>query len=99
MCSVLVLCVISCRVVPTVANIEHLQQRLLPTARSACDAGTGIETNINGRFKLTLHKQATLAPKLQDLDFALLENANEYVVHGLTVKVAATPLSLLACCL
>lgn len=53
-------------------------------------AGTAIETNINGRFKLTLHKQATLEPKLQDLDFALLENANEYVVHGLTVKVAAT---------
>lgn len=48
--------------------------------------GTAIETNINGRVKLTLHKQSTLEPKLQDLDFALLENANEYVVHGLTVK-------------
>lgn len=34
---------------------------------------------------------------LQDLDFALLENANEYVVHGLTVKVAVTALPLLAC--
>ena len=63
--------------------------------RSACIAGTGIETNINGQFKLTLHKQATLQPKLQDLDFALLENANEYVVHGLTVKVIATAIPAL----
>ena len=50
-------------------------------------AGTAIETNINGQFKFTLHKQASLMPMLQDLTFPLLENANEYVVHGYTVSV------------
>ena len=63
------------------------------TPKSACLVGTAIETNINGRFKLTLHKAATLEPKLQNLDFGLLENANEYVVHGLTVKVLLTALT------
>lgn len=52
-----------------------MQQALLLTGLHACVAGTAIETNINGRVKLTLHKQSTLEPKLQDLDFALLENA------------------------
>ena len=51
-------------------------------------AGTAIETNINGRFKFTLHKNGALPPKLQDLNFPLLENANEYVVHGYTVNVS-----------
>lgn len=74
-----------------------MQQALLLTGLHACVAGTAIETNINGRFKLTLHKQSTLEPKLQDLDFALLENANEYVVHGLTVKVAAPAISAATC--
>ncbi|KAL0052691.1 hypothetical protein WJX82_006304 [Trebouxia sp. C0006] len=48
--------------------------------------GTAIETNINGRFKITVHKKASLEPMLQNLDFPLLENANEYVVHGYTLK-------------
>ncbi|KAK9815846.1 hypothetical protein WJX72_010706 [[Myrmecia] bisecta] len=46
--------------------------------------GTGIETSINGRFKLTLHKKAALPKLVQNLTFPLLENANEYVVHGFT---------------
>ena len=54
-------------------------------------AGTAIETNINGRFKFTVHKNGTLPPKLQDLNFPLLENANEYVVHGYTVSVSLFP--------
>lgn len=62
--------------------------RAMLTAKTLCfPSGTAIETNINGRFRLTLHKAATLEPKLQNLEFGLLENANEYVVHGLTVKV------------
>ncbi len=52
-------------------------------------AGTAIETNVNGKFKITLHKNASLEPKLQGLDFPLLENANEYVVHGFTLKVCS----------
>ena len=51
------------------------------------DVGTAIETNINGKFKITVHKKASLEPMLQTLDFPLLENANEYVVHGYTLKV------------
>ena len=50
-------------------------------------AGTAIETNINGKFRITVRKNATLPPTLQNLDFPLLENANEYVVHGYTLKV------------
>lgn len=53
-----------------------------------CHAGTAIETNINGQFKFTLHKQASLPAMLQGLNYPLLENANEYVVHGFTVSVS-----------
>ena len=63
--------------------------------RHGCAAGTAIETNINGKFKFTVHKNATLPPKLQDLNFPLLENANEYVVHGYTVNVRPANLLLL----
>ena len=49
--------------------------------------GTGIETSINGRFKLTLHKKASLPVMVQNLTFPLLENANEFVVHGFTYPV------------
>ncbi|KAK9815353.1 hypothetical protein WJX72_002191 [[Myrmecia] bisecta] len=48
--------------------------------------GTAIETSINGRFKLTLHKKAALPKLVQNLTFPLLENANEYVVHSFTSK-------------
>ena len=53
----------------------------------AATAGTAIETNINGQFKFTLHKKASLMPMLQNLTYPLLENANEYVIHGYTVSV------------
>eukprot|EP00775_Hariotina_reticulata_P001824 gene1824-2158_t len=44
--------------------------------------GTGIETSITGRFKVTLHKKSRLPQIVKGLSFPLLENANEYVVHG-----------------
>jgi len=47
--------------------------------------GTAIETNINGQFKFTLHKKASMPAMLTNLNFPLLENANEFVVHGYTV--------------
>ena len=53
-------------------------------------AGTAIETNINGQFKFTLHKKASMPAMLTDLNFPLLENANEFVVHGYTVTVSYT---------
>lgn len=53
-----------------------------------CLAGTAIETNINGQFKFTLHKQASLPPMLTGLNYPLLENANEFVIHGYTVTVS-----------
>lgn len=49
--------------------------------------GTGIETSINGDLRLTLHKADSLPKQLQGLSFPLLENDNEYVVHGLTYPV------------
>lgn len=47
--------------------------------------GTGIETSITGVFKIILHKAADLPKKVQKLTFPLLENKNEYVIHGYTV--------------
>lgn len=44
--------------------------------------GTGIETSVNGKFRIRLHKADVLPPKVQDLTFPLLENEREYVVHG-----------------
>jgi acetamidase/formamidase len=44
--------------------------------------GTGIETSVNGRFRITLHKADALPPKVQDLGFPLLENEEVFVVHG-----------------
>lgn len=49
--------------------------------------GTAIETSINAKLKLTLHKKGKLPKKVQGLDFPLLENANEYIVHGYAIKV------------
>ena len=48
--------------------------------------GTGIETSLNGKVKISLLKKADLPPYLEDLSFPLLENENEYVVHGFTFK-------------
>jgi hypothetical protein len=47
--------------------------------------GTGIETHITGDFRLTLIKQGPTMPAfLSNLYYPLLENANEYVIHGFT---------------
>jgi acetamidase/formamidase len=47
--------------------------------------GTGIETSINARLKITLIKQANLPPMLQNMSTPILENEDEYVIHGYTV--------------
>merc|ERR1719321_619294 len=44
--------------------------------------GTGIETSITGKFKLTLHKKADFQPWQTALDFPLGETATDFVVHG-----------------
>lgn len=46
--------------------------------------GTGVEASVNGRFKIDLLKASELPPMLQNLTFPLLENVNEWVVHGFT---------------
>ena len=45
--------------------------------------GTGIETHINGKFKLTLHKAGSskFPKKLKDLPFPLIENAENYIIQ------------------
>lgn len=54
-------------------------------------SGTGIETHITGDFRLTLIKSGAANPSgslpaqlLTTLNYPLLENANEFVVHGFT---------------
>ena len=55
--------------------------------------GTAIETSLNGRIQITLYKAASLPTKLKSLTFPLLENINEYVVHGFTYNDYLTELS------
>lgn len=45
-------------------------------------SGTGIETSLNGKFRVTLHKRNSLPKFLQPVNYPLLENENEYVIHG-----------------
>ncbi len=45
-------------------------------------SGTAIETSLTGDIQIILHKKNTLNNKLLDLDFPLLENEDEWVVHG-----------------
>ncbi|MGB7248257.1 MAG: acetamidase/formamidase family protein [Phormidesmis sp.] len=46
-------------------------------------AGTAIETSLTGDIRVTVHKQAELEGTiLEELDYPLLETADEYVVHG-----------------
>ncbi|MBD2233961.1 acetamidase/formamidase family protein [Phormidium tenue] len=46
-------------------------------------AGTAIETSLTGKIQVTVHKQSDLAGTiLEDLYYPLLENDEEYVVHG-----------------
>jgi len=46
--------------------------------------GTGIETSITGKFKLTVIKQADFTPAQAVLDFPLGETGSEWIVHGFT---------------
>lgn len=48
--------------------------------------GTGVETSINGKLKLTLHKKDSLPDIVKDLDFPLIETSDSYVVQGYTYK-------------
>lgn len=49
--------------------------------------GTGIETSVTGKFKITLLKQGSAPSKVKGLSFPMLENANEYVIQGFAYKV------------
>ena len=53
--------------------------------------GTAIETSINANLRLTVLKADSLPAPVQDLQFPLLENDNEFVVHGFTYPVSASP--------
>lgn len=44
--------------------------------------GTAIETSVTGDIQIILHKKASLNSKLSGLNFPLLENENEWVIHG-----------------
>ena len=49
--------------------------------------GTAIETSLTATLKITLHKKGSLPKMVSKLNFPLLENANEFVVHGFTNNV------------
>ncbi|KAK9814409.1 hypothetical protein WJX72_005468 [[Myrmecia] bisecta] len=49
-------------------------------------AATGIEVSLNGRFKITLHKAVSLPKHVSVLNYPLLENANEWIIHGYAYK-------------
>jgi len=46
--------------------------------------GTGIETHINGKFKLTLHKvgSSTFPKKVTNLAFPLIENEENFIIQA-----------------
>lgn len=46
--------------------------------------GTGIETSITGKFKITLIKAADFDDAMIVQDFPLGETENEWIVHGFT---------------
>jgi hypothetical protein len=41
-----------------------------------------VETSLNGQFRITLHKANNLPKKVQLLDYPMLENENEHIIHG-----------------
>ena len=53
--------------------------------------GTAIETSLTATLRITLHKKGKLPLKVSKLTFPLLENANEYVVHGFNYGVRPLP--------
>ena len=55
--------------------------------------GTGIETSITGDFRITLIPAASLpGTPLSGINSPILENANEYVLHGFTFQDYLTEL-------
>jgi len=46
--------------------------------------GTGIETSVTGKFKITLIKAADFNDWQKELDFPLGETDTEYIIHGFT---------------
>jgi acetamidase/formamidase len=46
--------------------------------------GTGVETSLTGKFKLTVIKAADFTPAQAELDFPLGETETEWIVHGFT---------------
>ncbi len=46
--------------------------------------GTGIETSLTGKFKITVVKKADFTPAQAALDFPLGETDTEWLVHGFT---------------
>ena len=54
--------------------------------------GTAIETSLTATLKVTLHKKGALPLKVSKLTFPLLENANEYIVHGFNYGVSPSAL-------
>lgn len=54
--------------------------------------GTAIETSLTATLRVTLHKKGSLPRKISKLTFPLLENANEYIVHGFNYGVSPSPL-------
>lgn len=54
--------------------------------------GTAIETSITGDFRITVIKAGPSMPAfLTDLTTPLLENDNEYIVHGFTYQAGFRP--------
>eukprot|EP01025_Chloroclados_australasicus_P030113 TRINITY_DN3018_c0_g1_i6.p1 TRINITY_DN3018_c0_g1~~TRINITY_DN3018_c0_g1_i6.p1 ORF type:complete len:646 (-),score=73.75 TRINITY_DN3018_c0_g1_i6:226-2064(-) len=45
-------------------------------------AGTAMETSLTATIKVTLHKKDSLPKLVSNLDFPLLETAEQFVVHG-----------------
>jgi acetamidase/formamidase len=46
--------------------------------------GTGIETSLTGKFKISVIKKADFTPSQEALDFPLGETETEWIVHGFT---------------
>jgi acetamidase/formamidase len=50
--------------------------------------GTGIETSITGRFRVTVIKKENFTPAQTSLDFPLGETEKDWMVHGSVIFVA-----------
>lgn len=45
-------------------------------------AGTAMETSMTAKLRVTLHKKATLPPMVQDLNYPLMETADNWLISG-----------------